>query len=268
MKSSNRAVAYCTAASYDISRLFQCLQPPGMMQLFRDVIHAQSKDSHGVKRDIFYFSYGVTLFWGFEENEEQTFLHGLRKFEKESLSKIEMDVFQFAYGEKMAIEEDEIILQKKDALTKLAVSYAIAQSVKLTVFEEAVSRTIEHSKQIPKNLAIKGKIPLSRRETSKKMGELFLERNYINLHTDILDTPEFFWEHSELEPLYRKGMQYLDLTKRADLLNRRLTLMHELYEILGNELNHQHSSRLEMTIIVLIFIEILLALSKDLFHLI
>jgi uncharacterized Rmd1/YagE family protein len=27
-------------------------------------------------------------------------------------------------------------------------------------------------------------------------GQVFLERNEVNLHSDILDTPEFFWEVS------------------------------------------------------------------------
>lgn len=263
-----RCTGYCTAASYDIPRLFQFLQVSGTSQLFRDVIHTQPKDERGIKRDIFYYPYGVVLFWGFSLEEERMYLSSLKKFEKEPLIKPELDEFSFAYGDKMQIEEDEILLQKKDPVTKLAISYAISQSVKLTVFEEAIIRTIEHSKQIPKDLAIRGKIPLSRRETSRKMGELFLERNYVNLHTEILDTPEFFWEHSELEPFYRRVIHYLDVSKRVELLNRRLTLMHELYEILSNELNHQQSSRLEMTIIILIVIEVVLALLRDLFHLI
>ncbi len=220
------------------------------------------------KRDIFYFPFGVIIFWGFFEEEEKDLLSSLKKFEKEPLSKIELDEFSFSYGDKMKIEEDEITLQKKDSLTKLAISYAIGQSVKLTVFEEAISRTVERSKQLPKDLAMKGKISLSRKETSRKMGELFLERHYINLHTEILDTPEFFWEHSELEPFYRRMIHYLDVNKRVELLNRRLNLLHELFEILGNELNHQQSSRLEMTIIILIVIEVILALLRDLFHLI
>jgi uncharacterized Rmd1/YagE family protein len=236
--------------------------------MLRDVAHMQPKDEKGVKKDIFYFPYGVVLFWGFEEKEEKALLSSLRKFEKESLSRPELDEFSFSYGDKMRIEDDEIVLQKKDSLTKLAMSCAIGQSVKLTVFEETISRTIEHSKQIPKDLSVRGKIPLSRRETSRKMGELFLERSSINLHTDILDTPEFFWEHAELEPSYRRMFYYLDVKKRAELLNRRLTLMHELYEILSNELNHQQSARLEMTIIILIVIEVVLALLRDLFHLI
>ena len=263
-----RCTGYCTAAGYDIPRLFQFLQVTGTSQLHRDVIHTHPKDDKGMKRDVFYFSYGVVVFWGFSEEEERAFLSSIKKFEREPLPKPETDEFTFSYSDKMQIEEDEILLQKKDPLTKLAISFAIGQSVKLTVFEETVLRTIEHSKQIPKELARQGKIPLSRKETSKKMGELFLERNYINLHTEILDTPEFFWEHSELEPFYRRVIHYLDVNKRVELLNRRLNLMHELYEILSNELNHQQSSRLEMTIIILIVIEVILALLRDLFHLI
>lgn len=263
-----RCTAYCTAESYDLPRLFQFLQGNGATLLFRDVIHHQPKDEKGVKRDAYYFSFGAVIFWGCGEEDEKALLSAILPFEKDSLAKADLDEFSFSYGDKMKIEEDEIILQKKDSLTKLAISYAIGQSVKLAVFEETVLRTIEHSKQIPKHLAEHGKMPLSRRQTSKKMGELFLERNYINLHTEILDTPEFFWEHSELEAPYRRMFYYLDVGKRVELLNRRLTLMHELYEILSNELNHQQSSRLEVTIIILIVIEVVIALLADIFHLI
>jgi len=261
-----RCTCYCTAVTYDIPRLSQTLQMTGTLQLFRDIIHCQTKE--GVKRDIFCFPYGAVVFWGFSEEEEKEFLNTLKKFEQDPLPKPEVDEFTFSYGDKMKIEGDELILQKKDALTKLATSFAVAQSVKLTVFEETVSRTIERTKQIPKNLAVYGKIPLSRKETSRQMGELFLERSYVNLHSEILDTPEFFWEHAALEPLYRRVFYYLDVGKRVELLNRRLTLMHELYEILSNELNHQQTSRLEMTIIILIVIEVVIALLRDLFHLI
>jgi uncharacterized Rmd1/YagE family protein len=248
-----RCTGYCTAAGYDLSQLFQLFQPQGSSLIYRDVIH---------------FSYGVAIFWGFTQEEEESILKILKKFEKLSHPRKEMDEFRFVYGDKMKIEGDEVVLQKKDPLTKLAVSYAIAQSIKLTVFEEAIIKTVEQTKHLPKSLAQKGKISLSRKETSQKMGEIFLERNHINLHAEILDTPEFFWDHAELETIYRRTIHYLDVSKRVELLNRRLKLLHELYEILSNELNHQQSSRLEMTIIILILIEVVLALLRDLFHLI
>lgn len=263
-----RCTTYCTASTYDIPRLFQSLQNFGSTQLFRDCIHILIKEDKRPKGDIFYFAYGCVVFWGFTEEEEQTILLSLKEFEKNPNTKAEMDEFTFVYGEGMHIEEDEIALHNKNTLTKLAISHGLAQSVKLTTFEDTIQGTIDKTKYLPEDLSIKGKISMSRKEISRKMGELFIERNFINLHSDILDTPEFFWNYPELEPFYRRTAHYLDVTKRIEVLNRRLTVVHELFEILSNELNHQHSSRLEWTIIILIVIEVVIALLRDLFHLI
>ena len=100
------------------------------------------------------------------------------------------------------------------------------------------------------------------------MGELFIERSSINLHLDVLDAPEFFWEYPEVEPLYKIMSIYLDISMRVDALNQRLDVLHELLEMLGNELNHQHSSRLELVIIWLIVIEVVMTISKDIFKII
>jgi hypothetical protein len=35
-----------------------------------------------------------------------------------------------------------------------------------------------------------GKISVSSRDLSRKIGQIFLERAEVNLHTDLLDTPE------------------------------------------------------------------------------
>lgn len=261
---SDRCTGYCTASHYDL----QTLQKQLGAQLYRDVVHIQVKEEKRVKGDIFYFPYGVVVFWGFSEDEESALLASLREFEKESLKKGERDDFTFIYGDALKIEEDEITLQNKNPLTKLSISHGIAQSVKLTIFEDTIQNTINHTKRLPKELALKGKISLSRKEISRKTGELFMERNFINLHAEILDAPEFFWDHPELEPFYRRTVHYLDVNKRVEILNKRLNVVHELFEILSNELNHQHSSRLEWTIIFLIVIEVVLAVLRDLFHLI
>lgn len=263
-----RCTTYCTAAGYDIPRLYLFLQRMGTTQLFRDVIHLQTREERNIKGDIFYFSYGSIVFWGFTEEEEKQILTSIKEFEKEPVAKAELDEFTFTYGDNMRIEEDEIVLPNKSTLNKLSISHGLAQSVKLTTFEEMIQKTIDLTKQLPSDLARRGKIFLSRKEISQKLGELFIERSFINLHTEILDIPEFFWDYPELEPFYRRTAHYLDVTKRVEVLNKRLGIVHELFEILSNELNHQHSSRLEWTIIILIVIEVLLAVMRDIFHLI
>lgn len=48
-----------------------------------------------------------------------------------------------------------------DARTKLALSHALAQSVKISLFEELISATIEQTKGIPQKLSETGKIGVS-----------------------------------------------------------------------------------------------------------
>ncbi|MBM3198286.1 MAG: sporulation protein RMD1 [Chlamydiae bacterium] len=260
-----RCTTFCTASSYEIPRLFAFLLDRGPAQLFRNVIHAEVRNEGKTAGDVFYFSYGTIVFWGLTPEDEEVYITYAKQFEQEPNQKIEIDEFSYVHGEKMNIEEDEIVLQNKSILTKLSISHGLAQSVKLMVFEELIQQTILSSKNLPKELAQKGKIPLSRKEISRRMGELFIKRSFINLHSEILDVPEFFWDYPELEPFYRRTAHYLDVHKRVDALNKRLTVVHELFEMLSDALNHQHSSRLEWIIIILIVIEVILAVLTDIF---
>lgn len=73
--------------------------------------------------------------------------------------------------------------------TKLSLSHALAQSVKISLFEELISSTIEQTKDIPKTLSETGKIGLPRSEIMKQIGNLFILRININLVGSILDSP-------------------------------------------------------------------------------
>ena len=137
-----RCSGYCTAFSYDIPRLFQTLGKLGPVQLYKDTLHFQLREEKKIRGDVFYFSYGAVVFWGLTQEEERRFLNDLKEYERDPTPRTE-DEFTFIYGEPMKIEEDEIILQNKETLPKLAVSHGIAQSVKLIVFEERIFRTYE-----------------------------------------------------------------------------------------------------------------------------
>jgi uncharacterized Rmd1/YagE family protein len=259
--------AYSTAAAYNLKSLFEKLKEHTKPTLYRDVIH-MSVHSEKVQGDVFYFSYGALVCWGLSSEACQYYFDLVKKFESQPHDEVEIDEFTLAQGDLPKIIEEEIILPSHDTLSLLAVSHALAQSVKLGSFENTLKKTFDSTKFLPEHLATYGSIPLSRKEIRCKMGKLFIERNSINLHLEVLDPPEFFWDNSDLEPLYAMTANYLDLKTRVEVLNHRLNVVHELFQMLGNELNHQHSSRLEWTIIGLIVLEVVLMLLRDVFHLI
>ncbi len=252
--------AFCTTSSFKIKPLYDSLKGRYKTTLFRDVIHLEIPREEQHPIDVFYFPYGTMICWACTLEDAEIYLIEALDFQGQELKAREIDSFTFCYGKKFAFVDDEFHLYDHSVLTKLAVSHGLAQSVKLGAFEHTISEAFEKTRQIPEDLAKRGKISLSRREIRRKMGELFIDRSSINLYVDVLDTPEFFWEHPELEPVYKVVANELDIKTRGQVLNQRLDVIRELFEMLGNELNHQHSSRLEIIIIILILIEVVFSL--------
>jgi uncharacterized Rmd1/YagE family protein len=54
--------------------------------------------------------------------------------------------------------------------------------------------------------------------------------------------------------------KFLDIPSRVTALNQKLDVLQELLAILNSQVQHRHSSMLEMTIIILILIEITISL--------
>ncbi|MFN7662233.1 MAG: RMD1 family protein [Alphaproteobacteria bacterium] len=260
-----RCVAYCTGENYNLKTLSQFFtEENAKLKLHnKEVLHISNYKDGG---DLFFFDYGCVVLWNYKLLKENQVLDLLARFAinplKNTVSE-EFDVTLKRSGSKTIVENDTVILGGNKVLDKLTLSFALSQSVKLSHFEQVLEETGNETKHIPLELATKGKISLSRRQIAKKLGRLFLVRNSINLHTEMLDTPDFFWEYPAHENLYKLITKHLDVPQRVEVLNKRLDMIRDLFSMLEEHLNHQHSSLLEWIIIVLISTEIFLFLVKE-----
>lgn len=87
--------------------------------------------------EVFLFEYGVVVLWGMTIHQEQRFLKEIAKFENEKLAKddVQVENFNFYYTKEYQarIYNDFISLRdKKNYMTKLAISHALAQSTKVS----------------------------------------------------------------------------------------------------------------------------------------
>ena len=85
--------------------------------------------------EVFLFEYGTVVIWGMTLAQEQRFLKDIAKFETEKLAEddVQTENFNFYYTREYQarIYNDFISLrEKKNYMTKLAISHALAQSVK------------------------------------------------------------------------------------------------------------------------------------------
>ncbi len=259
-----RCVAFCTAGSYDLAGLGNSFKREGYItRLSRDVLHISSIETPA---DIFFFNHGSFVCWGLKKPEEQKWLQRAQAFAINPRKNIEIDHFCFCFGDEISIEAHErfkldmITLDTDNAQVKLAISYGLAQSVKLETFEDAIQAAIKRNANLPEEIATHGVISLSRRVILKHMGEIFIARSSINLNSEYLDVPEFFWRNQNLESFYMMTKKFLDLPSRVSALNQKLDVLQDLLDIFNSQVQHRHSSFLEMIIILLILIEIAISL--------
>jgi len=144
--------------------------------------------------EMFVFSYGVAVFWNFTEKQEKDILADLT-FSTSSTNimlatrplneaDFETEEFHFEYNPEIPrprVYNDMITLKSGDHMIKLAMSHAIAQSTKLSLFEEGMARTMLQAQYVPKRLALTGKLGMRRTDVVKMIGQLFTSRVDVNL---------------------------------------------------------------------------------------
>lgn len=174
-----------------------------------DSDHSQRSNSPGATvpvdayrfAEMFIFSYGVVVFWNFTERQEKDTLADFA-FSTIVDSKtnivspvslttnplkeedFETEEFHFEYNNEISrprVYNDMITLRSGDHMIKLAISHAIAQSTKLSFFEEAMAAQMEAAKDVPGRLAKTGELGLKREEVIKLLGGLFKSRVEVNL---------------------------------------------------------------------------------------
>lgn len=195
--------------------------------------------------EVFLFEYGVVVLWGMTLKEEQRFLKEISKFEQEKLSKddVQTEEFNFYYTREYQarIYNDFISLrEKRNYMTKLAISHALAQSSKTSLYEDLVDATISTTQGIPSQIATTGRINLTRKEINMQIGELFILRINIHLQGSVLDAPELMWAEPQLEPVYQAVRSYLEMDQRVALLQERVSVIADLLAVLKDQLSHTH----------------------------
>ncbi|KAH8899295.1 DUF155-domain-containing protein [Thozetella sp. PMI_491] len=227
--------------------------------------------------EMFVFSYGVVVFWNFTEHQEKDILADLTFAENETGTSLvmrpldqedyETEEFHFEYSpdvKRPRVFNDMItLLPRSDHMVKLTISHAIAQSTKLCFFEERMSETMLDAQHVPKTLALTGELNMTRTEIVKILGRLFKSRVDINLSSNILDVPNFFWDSEPtLHPLYVAIREYLEIDPRIKVLNERCRVFLDLAEILSDSVNDAKMSAITWIIIVLILVSIMITVTE------
>ncbi|CAH1118522.1 unnamed protein product [Phaedon cochleariae] len=268
-------VALGTAEEYNLEKLADGLKQQDLYEAKSvkneaDVLHAIAKYKVGEEpREIFFFREGSVVLWNIDDLESSSILELLRQYEAHSYSErlvqAEKEIMNYHYHslekETSCLDKEGIFILSPDVKDITRVKYtfsnAMMLSVKLGIWEDSLEKYIEEIEFVTEDLKRGAKIRMSREAVLQKHGELFALRHYLNLSSDVLDTPDFYWDNEDLEHLYNQVCAYFSINKRTKVMNEKINHCVALIELLSSHLSDKHHVRLEWMVIILIMSEVM-----------
>ncbi|MDF1757647.1 MAG: RMD1 family protein [Legionellaceae bacterium] len=213
---------------------------------------------------IFVFKNGTVVSWGVKRYQIDDYLKVIKLFADKPIEFLVRDEFSFKYGRETKIEPHDYF--EVDCLTIneeqnseelcLSLSYGFSQSVKLQYFETILEHLIDKHAPLIHNLSHKGEMNVRRSEIRIIVGDIICAKSELNLLSNFLYHPKYFWQHPTLEEYYVLLERYLHIPRRVNAINHRLDTLNDIFDLCNAYMENRHSHNLEIIIIVLITLEV------------
>jgi uncharacterized Rmd1/YagE family protein len=216
---------------------------------------------------VFLARFGGVVFWNCpgplirQIHEELKSLPGLSHLEEQARDFLKV---------KVGSTEDSVgfseVQLREFTLEKLCiVSLTLAQSVALDHFEGAVSQAMARFQPVVQALSHQGKLMLPHRQVLRIVGFAMEVRAAVLDNLTLFDDPPDTWESESLAHLDSALYDQFDLEERVGAIKEKLAYLQDVGATFLGLLDTRKNHRLEWIIILLILVEILLFIGKDLF---
>lgn len=259
-------LSYCIGHSIDLNRLdnhFKGLNEGYISTKTREVVKLEPIERPG--EIIFVFKNGTVVTWNIKRYRIHHCLNLIRPFAEKPVNFRVRDQFVYHLGDKTAIashdffDVDCLTIEDESDELKLSLSFGFSQSVKLQYFETIIDGLIDKYSPIVSHISHTGRMPIKRKKIRQIIGEILDAKSELNLISNFLYMPKYFWQHPILEEVYVMLERYLHIQRRVNTINHRLDTLNEIFDMFFSYLENRHSHHLEIIIIVLIAVEILFA---------
>lgn len=260
-----------SAEAYDLNEIYKFLPKNSCEVIGNEVIRYSLNN-----RNWFIFKYGSFVGWDVSETDVGNLRDSLKAFAVNPSRYQEFEQLDFVVT---ARTDESLFLSRGSGMIviggrgqasvnfdQLAFSHGIANSVKLAILETELEHFITQIKDLPEMLSsqqrFKTKFSFNRKDALNRLSSLLKFRAHLNLHSGLLETPDLYWDDSQLESHFTSISEELDIKSRVSTLNKKLDYAKDIAELLKEYLTERHSLNLEWCIIILIAIEVVFGLPQ------
>lgn len=208
------------------------------------------------------FRYGAVVMFGLSDAQEASTLQGLAERISGPEEMLEEETAQIL----VRPDEDEHItptgaiqLSRASPDHLLVVADAMAKSIALARDERQVAEVFDALEPFAAGLAEHGRPPGGRKSMLQVIGRALLVQHRLSGRVAVREKPDILWDRPDLERLYARLEDEYELIERAETVDRKLGFISTTASALVDLKDAARSLRLEITIVILILLEVALA---------
>jgi uncharacterized Rmd1/YagE family protein len=209
------------------------------------------------------FRYGVVVLVGLDALGEDEVLRGLapRVIRPSIAHEDESARLSVMTGGEERIDPDGLVRVADTSHERLlVVADALAKSVALANDERQVAAVFDSIEPWSRALSEGATRPGGRRAMIRMIGNALLVQQRVAGRVAVSEKPDILWDRPDLERLYARLKDEYELPERADILNRKVSLIGETARMMTELIDTERSLRLEALVVALIVLEIVLTL--------
>lgn len=207
----------------------------------------------------FAFRWGAVVLIGGTVRQQAALLDALRPRVSQPLAEpVEESAALLLGAAEDGIDPGGTVLLKDARPERLAlVADALAKSAALAHQEATLSGTLDAMEPFVGALAATGRLAASTRALQRTIGAALSARSRTTARVQADDKPDLLWDHPDLERLFARLVDELELVERSQALDRKLALVGEASTTLLTLVQSRRTYVVEIAIVLLILLEVI-----------
>jgi uncharacterized Rmd1/YagE family protein len=206
------------------------------------------------------FRYGAVVFFAVAEDARQQLIEQIRPLVQNwrAVPEAEEMLAAIEPGASDGLENNLLRLRNGEVRRLQVVAVVMSRSVVLADYESRIADSFDQIEPLAGDLQRHGRSRRSTRQLLQHIGGSLLSQQRMIGRVEVGDKPELLWEHSDLDQLYLRIEDELEIRERYAILQRKLDLISHTAQTALELVHTRRSLRVEWYIVILIVVEIVL----------
>ncbi len=205
------------------------------------------------------FDFGAVVFVGVDAKVKERIVANLvKRLPPDKLGPFTEEFLVEAGSPTFEVRFDRVLVPELTQEVAGIVALVLAQSVAMDYYDRDVTEIEDVTDRIANELRRAGKLRRSVRDLSQFIGLCIATRNDIISTLALFDKPDATWENEQLDRLWNGLYRMLELDDRYRKLEAKLRMFQDNLVVLVDLARARHTLVLEVTVAVLILLEMLI----------